>query len=211
MVHCSTTRFHENFRAKNSRRTRVFVVKASRAYLEPAMNTKALSAYGRLDVVARSAMAALTVRAGIRRNTLFYAALEGGSKPLVLELDGVNLDAKLESEADFGELARRAIQGAPPKGVAIYEASFEELVSSLLKTYGRERTYYLHELGLDISRVRLEEDSVFILGDHTGVDPQTERWLKSQGVTWLSLGPTPYFTEHCITFIHAVLDGYITP
>lgn len=196
---------------KRSKKHRIFVVKASQAYLDPSMNEKALSSYGRLDVVARSAIAALMVRVGVRRNTIFYAVLEGRFRPFVLELNGERLDARIESEAEFGELARRAIRGTPLKGMAIYEASFEELVSSLLRVYGRERTYYLHELGLDVSRVKLEEDSVFILGDHTGVDPETEKWLKSQGVTWLSLGSTPYFTEHCITFIHAILDGYITP
>ncbi|MEM4501244.1 MAG: hypothetical protein QW512_03845 [Thermofilaceae archaeon] len=196
---------------KGSRKKRVFIVKANQAYVDSSMNINALSSYGRLDVVARSAIAALIDRAGVRKDTVFYAVLEGRSKPFVLELDGENLGTRFESEAEFGILVRQVVCGTPTRGVVVYNFTFEDLVLSLLKAYGKENVYYLHELGLDVSMLRLKEGSAFILGDHKGIDAQTERWLKSQGITWLSLGSTPYFTESCITFIHAVLDGFISP
>ncbi|MEM3936405.1 MAG: hypothetical protein QW381_01055 [Thermofilaceae archaeon] len=191
------------------KKKRVFIVKASQAYVDKSMNINALSSYGRLDVVARSAIAALIVRGGVRKDTVFYAVLEGRSRPFVLELDGENLGMRFESEAEFGMLVRQAVFGTPMRGVVVYDFTFEDLVLSLLRVYGKEKVYYLHELGLDVSRLRLEKGLAFILGDHRGVDAQTERWLKSQGIAWLSLGSTPYFTETCITFIHAVLDGFI--
>lgn len=190
-------------------RKRIFVVKASQAYVDRSMNSRALASYGRLDVIARSAIAALIARKGVRCDAAFYAVLEGQKpKPLVIGLDGERLSTVFTSEVEFGQLVRRALRGELKGEIELYETRFTDLVSTLLKRLGRKRAYYLHELGVDILQLKLEPHAMFILGDHTGMDTQTEEWLRRLGVTWVSLGPTPYFTEHCITFVHAVLDGH---
>jgi len=191
------------------KRKRVFIVKASRAYIDCSLRGRALASYGRLDVVARAAIAALITRRGVRRDVIFCAVLEGQKPaPLLLEIDGEKLHSRFESEADFGELLRRVYCGERESGVDLYESSFAELVRTVVNVLGKEAVYYLHEDGVDITGLRVAPHSAFILGDHLGVDPETERWLRRElGLRWVSIGPLPYFTEHCITFVQALLDG----
>lgn len=187
--------------------SRVFVVKASSAFVKPDLNIKALASYGRLDVVARAAIAALSTRRGPRPDTVFYAVLEGSTKPVTVEFRGWEVPGRaLASEAQVGEVLRALARGMSVPGASIVECDFKRLVLRLLSSLGPTRIFYMHEHGVDISQVELGEPAAFILGDHKGVERSVEQWLKDLGVRWLSLGPTPYFTEHCITYVHAVLD-----
>lgn len=188
---------------------RIFVVKASSAFVSTDLNAQALASYGRLDVIARAAIAALSTRQGPRRDALFYAVLEGGARPVAIELRGWEMPRAFLSEAEIGELLRALASGRRVPGANIFEADFRELVSGLTRSPAPINVFYMHEEGTDISHIELKPPVAFILGDHRGVDPETERWLKSLGIRWLSLGPTPYFTEHCIAFVNAVLDGAI--
>ncbi len=189
---------------------RAFVVKASQAYVSCTMEPRALAPYGRLDVVARAAIAALSTRRGLRRDTRFYAVLEGCRPgPLTLELDGGSMDRVLLSEGDFGELVRDLACGVAIRGAALYEGGFRELVNRLVREWGRERVFYMHERGVDVSEVEIRPPAAFILGDHMGLEPAAEGWLRSLGTAWVSVGATAYFTEHVITFIHALLDGHV--
>jgi len=187
---------------------RIFVVKASTAVVKPEMNVRALASYGRLDVVARAAIAALSTKRGPRRNTALYAVLEGSTKPLTVEFRGWEMPERaLSSEAGVGETLRAVLRGLTVPGVKIAERDFKRLIVELVHSLGLSRVFYLHEKGVDISRAALSEPAAFILGDHKGVERDAEQWLTEIGICWLSLGPTPYFTEHCITYIHARLDG----
>lgn len=189
---------------------RIFVVKASSAFTNLNLNIEALASYGRLDVVARAVIAAFSMRQGLRRDTLFYAALEGASKPIVLELRGWEmLPRPILSETEVGAILRSLMQGREVPGARMYEACFREVVVSLVSLLGASSVFYLHEQGVDISSVMLKEPVAFILGDHKGIEHATEQWLRSIGIRWISLGRIPYFTEHCVTFVHAVLDGLL--
>ena len=189
---------------------RIFVVKASQSYIDCSMRSTALAPYGRLDVVARAAIAALSTRKGPRRDTIFYAVLEGRKpKVLALKLNGEKLTAVPSSEAEFGELLRLLACGATIEGAELLEMRFADLVTELARIFGKENVYYMHEEGTDISAVKVGPSAVFVLGDHVGVDAQSEEWLRSLGIGWVSLGSRSYFTEHVITFIHALMDGYI--
>lgn len=190
------------------RASRIFVVKASSAFVHPNLNIEALASYGRLDVVARAAIAAVSTRRGPRRNVLLYAVLEGGPQPLTFELRGWEMPPQpILSESHVGAMLKALLRGCAVPGARIHETCFREVVTQLISSLGPSNTYYMHEQGTDVSRVALKEPAAFILGDHKGVERATEQWLKSIGTRWLSLGSTPYFTEHCITYVHALLDG----
>jgi len=194
-----------DFRAAPSR---IFVVKASTAVAKPDLNARALASYGRLDVVARAAIAAISTKRGPRRDTAFYAVLEGSAKPLTVEFRGWEMPERaFASEAEVGEALRALLRGLRVPGVRIVERDFKQLVMHLVSSLGLSRVFYMHEHGVDVLRVALSEPAAFILGDHRGVEREVEQWLRGVGIRWLSLGPTPYFTEHCITYIHAFLDG----
>lgn len=198
--------------SKGGQGKRIFVVKASQSYIDCSMKPTALASYGRLDVVARAAIAALSTRKGPRRDTVFWALLEGCKpKTLALKLNGGKLMAMPNSEAEFGELLRLLSCGISIEGAALLEMRFVDLVTELVKTFGKDNVYYMHEEGVDISAIKIGPNAAFILGDHVGVDAQTEEWLRFLEVSWVSLGLRPYFTEHVITFIHALMDGYVPP
>lgn len=186
---------------------RIFVVKASMAVTSPDFNPAGLASAGRMDVVARAAIAALSLKSGVREDVLFYAVLEGPPRPPVtIELRGWELRRLPLSEAEVGLLIQKLLRGEAVEGVVARKTGFREVVLGLLKCLGVSRVIYLHEHGVDIESLELGGRLAMILGDHRGVDSATESWLRSLGIRWVSLGPTPYFTEHCITYVNHLLD-----
>lgn len=195
---------------KSSNAKRVFIVKASLAHTGGKINAGALASYGRLDVVARAMLAALSLRTGNRSDTVFYAVLEGPPRPPVtVEVRGWELKHSIKSEGDVGDLLLRLFSGHYLEGVYTWEIGFKELVSELVREFGSKKVVYLHEAGEDISGLSLEDRIALLLGDHRGIDRETEAWIKSLGLRWFSLSPQPYFTEHCISFINYLLDERI--
>ncbi len=190
------------------RARRIFLVKASTAITSPDFSITGLASAGRMDVVARAMIAALSLRSGVRKDVLFCAVLEGPPKPPVtIELRGWELERMPLSEAEVGLLIQKLLRGETVGGAAVRRIGFKEVVLGLLEHLGVSCVVYLHERGIDVASLELGERLAMILGDHKGVDPTTEGWLKSLGVKWVSLGPTPYFTEHCITYMNYLIDG----
>lgn len=186
---------------------RVFIVKASLAHTGGKINARALASHGRLDVVARAMLAALSLRTSNRSDTVFCAVLEGPPRPSVtVEVRGWELRYSIKSEEDVGDLLSRLFSGHHVEGAYAWEIGFKELVSELVREFGSKKVVYLHEAGEDISNLSLEGKIALLLGDHKGIDRETEAWIKSLGLRWFSLGPQPYFTEHCISFINYLLD-----
>lgn len=193
----------------NKNAKRIFIVKASLAQINAYVNVKALATYGRLDIIARASISAISTRHGPRCDSLFYAVLEGQpSHPIVMELRGWELKRTLLSELDVGTIINDALRGRS-YDARFYEVGFQELVQKTVEELGVHNVFYLHENGRDVRNFAFGQRSCFILGDHTGVDNRTERWLKELGVSWLSLGSTSYFTEHCITYLNGILDSII--
>jgi len=76
-------------------------------------------------------------------------------------------------------------------------------VKRLSRTY---EVLYLHEEGIDIRKFKLTNHPLFILGDHEGLDPESEKFLKELKIPWISLGPISYLASHCITIVNEELD-----
>lgn len=189
------------------RARRIFILKASSAVTSPDFGPAGLASAGRMDVVARAAIAALSLRSGVRRDAVVYAVLEGPPKPPVtIEFRGWELKCLPLSEAELGLLIRKLLRGEAVRGAVAWRSSFREVVLQLLERMGVDHVIYLHEHGVDVSTIELGGKLAMILGDHRGIDPATEDWLRSLGVRWVSLGPTPYFTEHCIALMNYLLD-----
>lgn len=192
---------------RSSNIKRVFAVKASHAHTGGKINARALASHGRLDVVARAILAALSLRTGTRLDTVFYAVLGGPPRPpITIEVRGWELKHPIGSEEDIGNLLLKLFSGNHIEGIDAWEMSFEELVSELVHEFGSKRVIYLHETGEDITNLSLGDKIAVLLGDHKGIDKKTEAWINFLGIRWFSLSPQPYFTEHCISFINYLLD-----
>jgi len=63
----------------------------------------------------------------------------------------------------------------------------------------------LEEGGKDIFEVSLEENPIFVLGDHIGLPRKVEGFALRYGLK-ISLGKQPYLAASCITTVNYLLD-----
>ena len=184
---------------------RAFLIKASKTHTGPTFSLRSLaSTSGRLDVVLRSIISAFWWGEKLRRDLTFYALLEGPPQPpLVVEIRGTVLDKLPSSELKLAEVFYKLFKGKRVQGFKVYKEDFRRLVKRLSRTY---EVLYLHEEGIDIRKFKLTNRPLFILGDHEGLDPESEKFLKELKIPWISLGPISYLASHCITIVNEELD-----
>jgi tRNA (pseudouridine54-N1)-methyltransferase len=99
-------------------------------------------------------------------------------------------------------ILKKTLQGKPHPGITKDKTSFEALVKARAQTH---KIYVLEEDGKDIMKVDLEENSLFILGDHVGLPKKAEVFAQRFGEK-ISLGKQPYLAASCITIINYTLD-----
>jgi tRNA (pseudouridine54-N1)-methyltransferase len=99
-------------------------------------------------------------------------------------------------------ILKKTLQGKPHPGITKDKTSFEALVKTRALT---RKIYVLEEDGKDISEFELEENSLFILGDHVGLPKKAEVFAQRFGEK-ISLGKQPYLAASCITIINYTFD-----
>ncbi len=186
---------------------RIFIMEARKACTSNSFNIKDLpGTSGRLDIVCRCVIAALKFGGGVRLNTVFYAVLEGPpAPPLTLKVDGAEIDNISGSELQLALTLKKLLKGEKIKGFNVERKSFIEAVSEVRR---KAEVYYLHESGKPIRMVNFphRKDVLFVLGDHLGLPPRSERLLEKLGAFKVSLGPKRYLGSHCIVMVHDELD-----
>lgn len=65
--------------------------------------------------------------------------------------------------------------------------------------------YVLEEGGKDILEIDVDENPVFVLGDHVGLPKKVEGFALRYGEK-VSLGKQPYLAASCITILNYFLD-----
>jgi tRNA (pseudouridine54-N1)-methyltransferase len=158
---------------------------------------------GRLDIVHECIEASLFLSHGIRRDVVFHAILSGPpSPPLHLKIDGSQLRDVRTDQATWEGIFRKVLSGKPHPGISIHKNSFESLLKE--KSF-ISSIYVLEEGGKNISEVRLEENPIFVLGDHIGLPRKVEGFALRYGCK-ISLGKKPYLAASCITILNYLLD-----
>ena len=161
---------------------------------------------GRLDIVYECIVTSLFLSHGIRRDVTFHAVLNGPpNPPRHLQIDGSTVyDVRTDVDT-WQQILRKVIAGKSHPGISIDKQSFE----ALLKTEAQTRkVYVLEEGGKDVKETPLEENAVFVLGDHVGLPKKTETFALRYGEK-ISLGKQPYLAASCITIINYLLDCQI--
>jgi tRNA (pseudouridine54-N1)-methyltransferase len=166
-------------------------------------NFHSLHDAGRLDIVHECIVGSLFLSHGLRRDVTFHAILNGPPNPPVhIQIDGSTLyDVRTDMDT-WQIILKKTIQGKPHPGITKDKTSFEALVKAKAQT---RKIYVLEEDGKDISEVELEENSLFILGDHVGLPKKAEIFAQRFGEK-ISLGKQPYLAASCITIINYTLD-----
>ncbi len=158
---------------------------------------------GRLDIVYECIVTSLFLSHGIRRDVTFHAVLNGPpNPPRHIQIDGSTVyDVRTDVDT-WQQILRKVIAGKSHPGISMDKSSFE----ALLKTEAQTRkVYVLEEGGKDVTESKLEENAVFILGDHVGLPKKAETFALRYGEK-ISLGKQPYLAASCITIINYLLD-----
>ena len=166
-------------------------------------NFHSLHDAGRLDIVHECIVSSLFLSHGLRRDVTFHAILNGPPTPPVhIQIDGETLyDVRTDMDT-WQAILKKTLQGKPHPGITKDKTSFEALVKARAQT---RKIYVLEEDGRDLSEVELEENSLFILGDHVGLPKKAEVFAQRFGEK-ISLGKQPYLAASCITIINYTLD-----
>ena len=77
----------------------------------------------------------------------------------------------------------------------------------LVKDLKDRNIYLLDKKGEDISKVKIKEDPIFIIGDHEGLPKKVKRYiLKNENVKSISIGPKVYFASHVVVILNNIMD-----
>ncbi|MEB2835770.1 MAG: hypothetical protein GSR80_001299 [Desulfurococcales archaeon] len=152
---------------------------------------------GRLDVLARAALAAVEAEPG----SVFAGVLLGPPRPPGILLVSRACIAGAASERGVMEVFRRLLSG---KRIGGCEALWEP-PERLFHELGRRgyRVYILEEGGVDVSRVpgALEAGAAFVAGAHLDVPPEVLSAARRYSQARVSVGPRSLLVSHVIAFL----------
>jgi tRNA (pseudouridine54-N1)-methyltransferase len=166
-------------------------------------NFHSLHDAGRLDIVHECIISSLFLSHGLRKEVTFHAILNGPPNPPIhIQVDGGTLyDVRTDLDTWQGIL-KKTLSGKPHPGISREKIGFEVLLKTKAQT---QKIYVLEEGGEDINQIELEDNSLFVLGDHVGLPKKAELFAQRFGEK-ISLGKTPYLAASCITIINYTLD-----
>lgn len=174
---------------------------------------------GRIDILCRSINSAFLLSHGIRRDVRLHLLMRGeGDPPKIITLDGRYLRHLNPDERSTGALLRIAlkkgvglkrgmVQRSTP-GITIRRGDFRDLIED----ENFDNIIYLHEMASDIREMHesleslLQKETLFVLGDHIGVNADDEKILEEFGAQKISLSPNVLHTDHCIIILLNEID-----
>lgn len=158
---------------------------------------------GRLDIVYECIVTSLFLSHGLRRDVSFNAILNGPpSPPLHLQINGADLyDVRTDIDT-WQAILKKMLSGKTHPGITLAKTSFEALLKTKAETAS---VYVLEEGGKDVAETELNQNPVFVLGDHVGLPKKVESFALRFGEK-ISLGKQPYLAASCITVLNYLLD-----
>lgn len=164
---------------------------------------------GRMDIVCNVIISCLFVSNEMRDDIKLHLIFEGPSNPPQHLLFESNKKMPI-SKKDIAGLIKRMLYKSPNKkglkeifpGCSIEKKSFEELINELNSQ--EKNIFVLNEKGIDMRKLGLKENEVFIIGDHEGFPKNKKKFLKK--VDKVSVSPKILFASQVITIIHNEID-----
>ncbi|MFH1500539.1 MAG: hypothetical protein ABIE22_01180 [archaeon] len=174
-------------------------------------NFKDLMAAGRMDIVCHVIINALFLSHKVRDNTKLHLVFYGQpDPPKHLEMQaGLDPDLEISKKYISGLIKRMLYKYKEGKKFEVWKGFFVEKKSlpkliNELKEQGKE-VYILDKGGEDIRAVDIKDKSVFLLGDHDGLDRKELKRLKKENQI-VSLGRETYFASQSISILNNELD-----
>ncbi len=163
---------------------------------------------GRMDIVSNVVIHSFFVSNAMRGNVKLHLILNGPRDP-PKHIEIVSNPETPFSKKDISELIRialwkyekrkRRIEALP--GVFVDKESFEDVLES-----EEGPMYLLDKRGKPIWEVEIEENPMFILGDHIGLPKDLVKFARKKVDDVISLGDITYFTSQCIIILHFLMD-----
>jgi tRNA (pseudouridine54-N1)-methyltransferase len=158
---------------------------------------------GRLDIVYECIIASLFLSHAIRKDVIFHAVLNGPPHPPVhLKVEGASAYDVRTDQQTWMRILRKVLSAKSHQGITTTRLGFEALLKVLAT---KTSIYVLEEGGKDVAAFDLEDDAVFVLGDHVGLPKKAESFALRYGQK-VSLGRQPYLAASCITVLNYLLD-----
>ena len=114
------------------------------------------------------------------------------------------------SKKDIGGLIKRILyKYKKGKKTEVYKGIFIEkkAIIPLIDELKDRSIYLLDKKGEDISKVKIEKDPVFIIGDHEGIPKKIKKYIiKNKNVKPINIGPKVYFASHVVVILNNELD-----
>ena len=188
---------------------RHFVYFSGEAVTSGNFDVNELMKAGRMDIAVHFIINAFflshSLRDDVKLHLVFYGAPD---PPKHIEIE-IKEETKL-SKKDVAGLLKRILYKYKPgikaevfPGCFIEKKSFLKVIENL-SAEGKE-LFILDKKGEGIRKIKIPEESVFIVGDHNGFPKKELKRLKSIAKT-VSVGPKIYFASQVATLINNELD-----
>ena len=177
-------------------------------------NFKDLMSAGRLDIACHVVVMAFFVSRARRENVRLHLFFYGPpDPPKHIEIDALTRDENEYtsiSKKDVSGLLKRAlfkykkgrkVEALP--GCFIEKKTFADFVEELSEQ-GRA-IYILDPRGENLREAKIEENPVFIFGDHEGIPKEEMKKIKDKA-SKISLGNIEYFASQVVAIVHNELD-----
>ena len=164
---------------------------------------------GRMDIAIHSFIQGVFLSHGFRKDVVFHFVFYGmPDPPKHIE---ISVTDELEiSKKDVGNLIKKILykgkNGEKTEvfpGCFVEKKSFLKVVEELIEN-GVE-CFILEKNGESIRKVKIPNDSCFILGDHDGLPKKEIKRLK-KSLTPISVGPKMYFASQTVAVVNNELD-----
>ena len=176
---------------------------------------------GRMDIVCHIVINSFFLSQKMRDDVKLHLLLNGPPDPpkhIEIQIEtrkgipetGKQVGSIDISKKDIGGLIQRVLYKykkgkkiEPYKGIFIEKKSFVKVIDELKD----KNVYLLDKKGEDISKIKIEENPVFIIGDHEGIPKKIKKYiLKNKNVKLISIGPQVYFASHVVVILNNILD-----
>lgn len=195
---------------------REFIVVGHKARTDGNFNLNDLpGSGGRIDILCRCINCALFLSHDLRRDVIIYLVLLGEpDMPKIVKFEGENVKYLNPDERSSGSLIKKALErSAIPRwrestrGVWVRMGGLADLLEEVL--IKDKRLFYLQEDGGDIRdrfKENVPDNTVFVLGDHTGMTPEEEIVIRDLDVKTINIGPISLHADHCIILVNNEID-----
>ena len=199
---------------------REFIVVGHKARTDGNFNLNDLpGSGGRMDILCRCVNSALFLSHDLRRDVIIYLVLLGEpDKPGIVKFEGENVRYLNPDERSSGSLIKKALEkSAIPRwrestpGVWIRLGGLADLLEEVITD--KKSLFYLLEDGGDIRdefRENMPEDTVFVMGDHTGMTSEEETVIQDLDAKTINVGPISLHADHCIILVNNEIDRTVT-